>query len=105
MKKEEKKEVVSKSSSVNDRKRADYIAENKKKKKEKKKRENIFKVIKRYFVGVGKEIKRIRWTSGSELVKYSIASVILILSTRRSSDGLPRSSRTRPPQRSGRICR
>ena len=78
MKKEEKKEVVSKSSSVNDRKRADYIAENKKKKK-KKKRENIFKVIKRYFVGVGKEIKRIRWTSGSELVKYSIASVILIL--------------------------
>ncbi len=79
MKKEEKKEVVSKSSSVNDRKRADYIAENKKKKKEKKKRENIFKVIKRYFVGVGKEIKRIRWTSGSELVKYSIASVILIL--------------------------
>ena len=79
MKKEEKKEVVSKSSSVNDRKRADYIAENKKKKKEKKKRENILKVIKRYFVGVGKEIKRIRWTSGSELVKYSIASVILIL--------------------------
>ena len=79
MKKEENKEVVSKSSSVNDRKRADYIAENKKKKKEKKKRENILKVIKRYFVGVGKEIKRIRWTSGSELVKYSIASVILIL--------------------------
>ena len=79
MKKEEKKEVVSKSSSVNDRKRADYIAENKKKKKEKKKRENIFKVIKRYFVGVGKEIKRIRWTSGKELVKYSIASIILII--------------------------
>jgi len=79
MKKEEKKEVVSNTVSVNDKKRADYIAENKKKKKEKKKRENIFKVIKRYFVGVGKEIKRIRWTSGSELVKYSIASIILIL--------------------------
>ena len=44
-----------------------------------KKRENIFKRIKKYFVGVGKEIKRIRWTSGKELVKYSIASVILIL--------------------------
>ena len=78
MKKEEKKEVVS-TTNVTDKKRADYIAENKKKKKEKKKRENIFKVIKRYFVGVGKEIKRIRWTSGSELVKYSIASIILIL--------------------------
>lgn len=80
MKKEEKKEVVNKTTNnVKDKKRADYIAENKKVKKEKKKRENIFKRIKKYFVGVGKEIKRIRWTSGKELVKYSIASVILIL--------------------------
>lgn len=79
MKKEEKKEVVSNTVNTIDGKRAEYIAENKKKKKEKKKRENIFKVIKRYFVGVGKEIKRIRWTNGSELVKYSIASVVLIL--------------------------
>lgn len=80
MKKEEKKEVVNKTTNnIKDKKRADYIAENKKVKKEKKKRENIFKRIKKYFVGVGKEIKRIRWTSGKELVKYSIASVILIL--------------------------
>lgn len=80
MKKEEKKEVVNKTTNnVKDKKRANYIAENKKVKKEKKKRENIFKRIKKYFVGVGKEIKRIRWTSGKELVKYSIASVILIL--------------------------
>ena len=80
MRKKEKKEVVVKAvDNITDKKREEYIAENKKKKKEKKKRENIFKVIKRYFVGVGKEIKRIRWTSGSELVKYSIASVILIL--------------------------
>ncbi len=51
----------------------------KKKKKEKVKKGNIFKRIQRYFVGVGKEINRIRWTSGKDLVKYSIASVILIL--------------------------
>ena len=64
---------------ISDKKRSNYIAENKKKKKEKVKKGNIFKRIQRYFVGVGKEINRIRWTSGKDLVKYSIASVILIL--------------------------
>lgn len=44
-------------------------------KKEKKERVNVFKAIGRYFKGVGKEIKRIKWTSGKELVKYSIAAV------------------------------
>ena len=80
MKKVEKKEVVNNATDkAKDKKRENYIAENKKIKKEKKKRENVFKVIKRYFLGVGKEIKRIKWTSGSELVKYSIASVVLIV--------------------------
>lgn len=81
MKKKEKKSepVVRAVDEITDKKRADYIAENKKKKKQKVKRENIFKKIKKYFVGVGKEIKRIKWTSGKELVKYSIASIILIL--------------------------
>jgi len=81
MKKKEKKSepVVRAVDEITDKKRADYIAENKKKKKQKVKRENIFKKIKKYFVGVGKEIKRIKWTSGKELVKYSIASIVLIL--------------------------
>lgn len=81
MKKKEKKSepVVRAVDEMTDKKRADYIAENKKKKKQKVKRENIFKKIKKYFVGVGKEIKRIKWTSGKELVKYSIASIVLIL--------------------------
>jgi len=80
MKKVEKKEVVNNATDkAKDKKRENYIAENKKIKKEKKKRGNVFKAIKRYFVGVGKEIKRIKWTSGSELVKYSIASVVLIV--------------------------
>lgn len=81
MKKKEKKlePVVRAVDEMTDKKRADYIAENKKKKKQKVKRENVFKKIKKYFVGVGKEIKRIKWTSGKELVKYSIASIILIL--------------------------
>ena len=68
MKKEEKKTTKNKSSSI----------KNEKKVKEKKKI-NIFKSIKRYFVGVLKEIKRIKWTSGKDLVKYSIASILLIL--------------------------
>ena len=81
MKKDEKKEIVKKTvnNNVKDKKRVDYIAENKKVKKEKKNKGNMFKRIKKYFVGVGKEIKRIKWTSGKELVKYSIASVILII--------------------------
>jgi len=81
MKKKEKKSepVVRAVDEMTDKKRADYIAENKKKKKQKVKRENVFKKIKKYFVGVGKEIKRIKWTSGKELVKYSIASIVLIL--------------------------
>ena len=68
MKKEEKKTTKNKSSSI----------KNEKKVKEKKKI-NIFKSIKKYFTGVLKEIKRIKWTSGKDLVKYSIASILLIL--------------------------
>ena len=47
--------------------------------KEKKKKNNVFKSIGRYFKGVGKETKRIKWTNGKDLVKYSIASVIFVL--------------------------
>lgn len=43
------------------------------------KKENIFKKIGKYFHGVGKEIQRIRWTSGKDLVKYSIATVVFVL--------------------------
>lgn len=47
------------------------------KKTEKKK--NIFSKIAGYFKGVKKEISRIRWTKGKELLKYSIAAVSFIL--------------------------
>ncbi len=77
MKKEEKKEKSNKDVKAIEKKRERYIAENKK--KEKKKRVNIFKAIKKYFTGVIKEVKRIKWTTGKELVKYSIASVLLII--------------------------
>ena len=79
MKKEEKKEKNNKVAKTSDKKREKYIAENKKKVKERKKRVNLFKAIKRYFTGVIKEIKRIKWTTGKELLKYSIASVLLII--------------------------
>ena len=60
------------------KKRDKYVAE-KTTKKEKNKKENIFKRIGKYFKGVGKEIKRIRWTTGKELVKYSIAAISFVL--------------------------
>lgn len=71
MKKEEKKQ--------DNKKRNNYIAEKKDNKKEKKQRVNIFKSIGKYFKGVGKEIKRIKWTTGKELVKYSIAAVAFVV--------------------------
>lgn len=48
-------------------------------KKEKRERKNIFKSIGRYFKGVGKETARIRWTSGKDLLKYSIATVVFMV--------------------------
>ena len=43
------------------------------------KKENIFAKIARYFRGVGKETKRIKWTSGKDLVKYSVAAVAFVI--------------------------
>ena len=81
MKKEEKKEVTKKKTQekVGNKKRNSYVAEVKKEKKQKESKGNIFKRIGRYFKGVLKEIKRIRWTSGKELVKYSVATVLFVL--------------------------
>jgi preprotein translocase SecE subunit len=39
----------------------------------------ILNNIKKYFKGVGKEIKRIRWTTGKELAKYSLTAVLFML--------------------------
>lgn len=60
------------------KKREKYIAE-KKNVVKKEKKENIFKKISKYFKGVFKEVKRIRWTSGRELLKYSIATIVFVL--------------------------
>ena len=60
-------------------KREKYVAETKKTKKVKTKRENIFKKVFKYFKGVGKEINRIRWTAGKDLLRYSIATVVFVL--------------------------
>ena len=50
-----------------------------KKEKNTKKKKGLFKGIKSYFKGVKKEIGRIRWTSGKDLVKYSIATIMFVL--------------------------
>lgn len=39
----------------------------------------ILNAIVKYFKGVKKEIKRIRWINGKELTKYSITAVLFML--------------------------
>ena len=39
----------------------------------------ILNGISKYFKGVKKEIKRIRWTTGKELLKYSVTTVVMSL--------------------------
>ena len=77
MKKVEKKTTDVKEEKKVSKKREKYIAEKKIIKKERK--SNIFSKIAKYFRGVAKETKRIKWTSGKELVKYSIAAVMFVL--------------------------
>jgi len=60
------------------KKREKYVAE-KSNVKKKDKKENIFKRISKYFKGVFKEVKRIRWTNGKDLLKYSIATIVFVL--------------------------
>ena len=40
---------------------------------------NKIKAITRYFRGVKKEIGRIRWTTGKDLIKYSLTTVLFML--------------------------
>ena len=44
----------------------------------KEKKDNIFKRIFKYFKGVVKEVKRVRWTDKKELLKYSVATVLFV---------------------------
>lgn len=77
MKKEEKKVSVKEEASTTKRKK--YVAEKNVSKKSKEKKENIFKRAVKYFKGVGKEVKRIRWTNGKDLFKYSVATLVFVL--------------------------
>ncbi len=40
---------------------------------------NIFKGIGRYFKGVKKEMSRVRWTTGKDLLKYSMTTLTFML--------------------------
>ena len=60
-------------------KKKHYIAEKKTVNTKKEKKENIFKRVFKYFKGVGKELKRIRWTDKKELFKYSICTIVFVL--------------------------
>ena len=64
---------------VTEKRTKQYIAEKKSVKKKKEKKENIFKRIAKYFKGVGKELKRIRWTDKKDLLKYSVCTLIFVL--------------------------
>lgn len=70
---EKKEKVVN----TTNKKREKFVAE--KKNDNKNKKENIFSKIAKYFKGVAKEVKRIRWTNKKDLLKYSIATVVFVL--------------------------
>ena len=72
----EKKTVTEK---VTEKKNKHYIAEKKVIKSKKEKKENIFEKVGKYFKGVFKEIKRIRWTDKKDLFKYSVCTVVFVL--------------------------
>lgn len=82
MGKDNKKEIQKNNNSVEvkkSKKNKHYIAEKKNIKKGSKKKDNIFKKISKYFKGVYTEFKRVRWTNGKDLVKYSICTVCFVL--------------------------
>ena len=74
-----KKEDNKKTSTIKEKKVEVKKKEVKKVENKNEKKENIFKKILKYFKGVGKEINRIKWTNGKDLVKYSIATVCFVL--------------------------
>ena len=80
MKKGSEKKVVDKKETkkITEKKNKHYIAE-KKVKTKKEKKESVFKRIGKYFKGVSKEIKRIRWTDKKDLLKYSICTLVFVL--------------------------
>ena len=74
----EKKTVKKNEKSVNVKdvkKNKHYVAE---KKNVKVKKENVFKRIIKYFKGVGKELRRIRWTERKDLLKYSLCTLLFV---------------------------
>ncbi len=77
-----KKEVVSSSFYTTEKKvkqRNNYIAEKSKEKKPIFDIKSLFNSISRYFRGVSKEIGRIKWTTGKDLIKYSIAAITFVV--------------------------
>ena len=75
-KKEETKEMK-KDSLKEASKKENKKASSKEKKKEK---GNIFTKIANFFSGVKTEFKRVKWPSRKDMVKYSIATIIFIIS-------------------------
>ena len=73
---DKKNEKVEKNTAKKDK---HYIAEKKNTKNKKEKKENVFNRIIKYFKGVGKELKRIRWTDRKDLLKYSICTLMFVL--------------------------
>ena len=66
---------VKKDVKLTEKKKKHYIAEKKNVKIKKEKKENIFKRIGKYFKGVGKEVKRIKWTERKDLLKYTLCTL------------------------------
>ena len=77
MKKGNEKKVSSEK--VTTKKNKHYVAEKKNVKPKKEKKENIFKRVGKYFKGVGKELKRIRWTDKKDLFKYTLCTLAFVV--------------------------
>ena len=74
-----KKKVKEEKNNKKELKKKDTKIEQQEENKPTKKKKGVFKKIAGYFKGVKKEISRIRWTKGKELLKYSVAAVSFIL--------------------------
>ena len=74
------KEAKQKSKTAVERKKKEVKKIDSKEKKEvKKTKKSVGKRIVGYFKGVKKEVSRIRWTKGKDLLKYSISTVVFII--------------------------
>ena len=74
----ETKEKVSTKEKKLSKQTKNKVVSEKSKNSKKEKKDNIFKKTLKYFKGVSKEFKRIRWTERKDLLKYSLCTLVFV---------------------------